>query len=79
MSLNRWESWKWLLEKECDLNEFTAVPEFISGIKSVVSTLGSLAAGFAPLIPQLVSFGSGMTTTIQQVVGACVPACRHGE
>ena len=52
----------------------TAVPEFISGIKSVVSTLGSLAAGFAPLIPQLVSFGSGMTTTIQQVVGACVPA-----
>ena len=33
----------------------TAVPEFISGIKSVVSTLGSLAAGFAPLIPQLVS------------------------
>ncbi len=51
-----------------------AVPEFISGIKNVVATVGSLAAGFAPVLPQLVSFGTGMVTTIQQVVGACVPA-----
>lgn len=51
-----------------------AVPEFISGIKKVVSTVGSLATGFGPVLPQLVLFGSGMITTIQQVVGVCVPA-----
>lgn len=52
----------------------TAVPEFISGIKNVVATVGSLVAGFAPVLPQLVSFGTGMVATIRQVVGACVPA-----
>ena len=52
----------------------SAVPKFISGIKSVVSTVGELAVGFAPLIPQVVAFSNGMSTTIQQMVSACVPA-----
>lgn len=52
----------------------TAVPEFLSGIQDVVSTVGTLAAGFAPIIPQLVSFGSSMVTTIQQVAEACMPS-----
>lgn len=51
-----------------------AVPEFISGIKEAVSVVGTLAAGFAPVLPLLVSFGSGMSTTIKQVVSACIPA-----
>lgn len=51
-----------------------AAPEFVSGIKNVVAEVGSLAAGFAPVLPQLVSFGTGMVTTIQQVAGACIPA-----
>ncbi len=52
----------------------SAVPEFISGIREVASTVGSLAAGFAPMLPQLASFRSGMVSTVQQVAAACIPA-----
>lgn len=52
----------------------SVLPVFISGLKSVAPVVSALASGFAPMIPQLASFGSSMVATIQQVVGACVPA-----
>ena len=52
----------------------SVLPVFVSGLKSVAPVVSALASGFAPMIPQLASFGSSMVTTIQQVVGACVPA-----
>ncbi len=52
----------------------SVLPVFISGLKSVAPVVSTLASGFAPMIPQLASFRSSMVTTIQQVVGACVPA-----
>lgn len=50
------------------------LPVFISGIKSIASVVGTLASGFAPILPQLTAFGSSMVTTIQSVVTACLPA-----
>lgn len=52
----------------------SVLPVFISGLKSVAPVIATLASGFAPMIPQLASFGVSMVTTIQQVVGACMPA-----
>lgn len=49
-------------------------PSFIAGIRNVVSVIGTLANGFAPMIPQLVAFGTSMTSTIQSVAAACLPA-----
>ncbi len=51
-----------------------AFPDFISGVKGVVSSVSSIANGFAPMIPQLASFGTSMVSTIQTVAAACVPA-----
>ena len=52
----------------------SAFPGFISGVKNVASVIGALTGGFAPLVPQLVAFGAGMTSTIQSVAAACIPS-----
>lgn len=52
----------------------SAFPGFISGVRNVVSVIGTLAGGFAPMIPQLVAFGTSMTSTIQSVAAACLPS-----
>jgi phage-related protein len=51
-----------------------AFPELISGAKEAVSAIVSVASGFAPMIPQMVSFGSSMIAMVQSVVAACAPA-----
>ena len=50
------------------------IPVFTSGLKSVFPVVEALVSGFKPLIPQLTAFGGGVVSTLQQVVGACLPA-----
>ncbi len=47
---------------------------FGDGVRGVASAVGTLAAGFAPMIPQLMAFGSGMASTVRSVAAACLPA-----
>ncbi len=51
-----------------------ALPGFISGVRNMVSMVGTLASGFAPMIPQLTAFGNSIISTIQSVAAACLPA-----
>jgi len=46
----------------------------VSGMKNAASVVRTIADGFAPLLPQLAAFGTGMSNMIQSVTAACLPA-----
>lgn len=49
------------------------LPEVISGMRGIAPILSTVASGFAPLIPQIVDFGSSIFSVMQQVLISCMP------
>lgn len=62
------------LVKSLKAGMISILPSSMGGVvEQIFSSMGNLGNAFGSVLPQLMTFGSGMISTIQQVTMACIP------